>query len=202
MNDLNDYSHSKENAIFFFIFLYRLGNKVHLTFCESLVLKMEHGTEREGKGENEWKEKRAWCQLSDLRPAEADLWEVTATALPVRIPPVIGSERVEHTQARTFPLSSGSELWPSGAKHSILAALSPESPLLPAAYLDWMQPTVLCLFSSGAALHHSQNDFFPFCWTAWSLRSVCCATHHVPYTKSPEIQKPTRRNEDDYTPVS
>lgn len=91
---------------------------------------MEHGSERKGKKRGKMSEKRrghdASCQI--WGQLMADLWEVTATALPVRIPPVIGSERVEHTQTRTIPLSSGSELWPSGAKHSILAALSPESP--------------------------------------------------------------------------
>lgn len=113
-----------------------------------------------------------------------------------------GARELNTHKLALFPFSSGSALWPSGAKHSILAALSPESPLLPAAYLNWMQPTVLCLFSSGTALHHSQNDFFPFCWSTWSLRTVCCATHHVPYTKSPKTQKLRRRNEDDYAPAS
>lgn len=71
-------------------------------FVKSPVLKIQDETwSRESK--NEWKEEKAWCQLSDLKPAEADLWEVTATALPVRIPPVIGSERVEHSQTRAIP---------------------------------------------------------------------------------------------------
>ncbi len=55
---------------------------------------MEHGTERKGKKGREISEKR-----KGMMPAvrsEADLWEVTANTLSVRIPPVIGSERVEH----------------------------------------------------------------------------------------------------------
>lgn len=106
-----------------------------------------------------------------------------------------------HKLAR-FPFSSGSALWPSGAKHSILAALSPESPLLPAS-LPQLNATYCSLFI-----------FLRNCFTSltkWLLsillnhmKSENCLLRHPQRSihKSPKTQKPTRRNEDDYAPAS
>lgn len=129
---------------------------------------------------------RAHCQLSDVRPAEADLWAVTATTLPVRIPPVILSKTVECTETLVVLLSSGSELCRQNTQPCTQNAL-----LCP----PQCEP-LFCLLCIGAALQHSKRTT-PFRFVEphkfWKLFSTPPTVFHAQKAKRESQKIPTEK---------